>query len=57
MKTATLMNRATEREKGKEERKERNQSNTRARSGNYSVNSSCFIGILNTLKEECMAGE
>ena len=43
MKTATLMNRATEREKGKEERKERNQSNIRARAGNYSVGSTCFI--------------
>ena len=37
------MNRATGREKGEEERKEKNQSNFRARAGNISVDSSCFI--------------
>ena len=40
---ATLMNRATGREKGEEERKEKNQSNLRARAGNISVDSSYFI--------------
>ena len=39
----TLMNRATGREKGEEERKEKNQSNSRARAGNISGDSSCFI--------------
>ena len=52
------MNRATGREKGEEERKEKKQSNSRARAGNISGDSSCsLLKIVNTLKEKWMAGE